>query len=71
MNVSRDGCIIYFENEDRGAVINADGDEVEVFVGGDFIIDGKKMNIDEADAHLIEREYQAAAYLPLKRVPAL
>ena len=35
----RSGCIIFYENVDCDTVVNADGDDREVFVGGDFTID--------------------------------
>ncbi len=69
VNVSQNGCIIYFENIERDTVVNADGDEYEVFVDGDFTIDGSRMDIDEMNAYLTDGEYQAAVYLPVKRVP--
>lgn len=69
VSVSQNGCIIYFENAERGTATNADGDEVEVFIGGNFTIGGSRMNIDELNAHLIDVGYQASVYLPVKRVP--
>lgn len=71
VNVSRGGCIVYYENVECDTVVNADGDNHEVFVGGDFTIDGNRMDIDKVNAHLIDREYQAAVYLPMKQVPIL
>ena len=71
VNVSQNGCIIYFENVERGTVVNTDGDEHEVFVGGDFTIDGSRININEVNAYLIDGKYQVATYLPVKRVPVL
>lgn len=56
-NISRSGCIIYFENVERGTVVNADGDEHEVFVGDDFTIGSSRIDIDEVNAHLIDGDY--------------
>lgn len=68
-NIVQNGCIVYFDNAERGTATNADGDEVEVFIGGSFTIGGSRMNIDELNAHLTDVEYQASVYLPVKRVP--
>jgi len=68
-NVVQDGCIIYYENAQNDIVVNADGDERDIFIGGDFNLNGKSMNIDEVNAHLMDGGYQAAVYLPVKRVP--
>ncbi len=69
-NVSQNGCIVYFENVERSTVVDLDGDEQEVFVGGNFTIDGRKMDIDEVNAYLTDKACQVV-YLPARRVNVL
>ncbi len=66
-NVVQSGCIIFYENTQSKTTTNAAGDKRETFISGDFNLNGKSMDMDEINAHLMDEKYRTVVFLPLRR----
>ncbi len=66
-NVLQSGCIIFYEDTQSKTTTNAAGDKREIFISGDFSINGSKMDADELSGHLINEKYRTVVFLPARR----